>query len=110
MGNHPATHGATPPHTTPAHEFIRPGQVAPHLPAPDHCAQCGQPEAAHCGSYAAEAATQDGFLDRRLAEIRAAEAAGHITIRESADMRVEALTHHIEAVRALRREYFGNGQ
>jgi len=96
--------------TTTGHEFIRPGQVAPESPAPDNCVQCGQPEGAHGGSYAAEAAAQDGFLDRRLAEIRAAEAAGHVTIRESADMRVAALTHHIEAVRALRREYFGNGE
>jgi hypothetical protein len=91
------------------HPFIRPGQVAPHLPAPDHCAVCGQPEAAHNGGYAREAAAQDGFLDRRLAEIRAAEAAGHITIRESADLRIAALEHHIEAVKNLRREFFGNG-
>ena len=29
------------------HPFVRPGQVAPHLPAPDACVRCGQPEAAH---------------------------------------------------------------
>jgi hypothetical protein len=29
------------------HPFVRPGQVAAHLPAPDNCMRCGQPEAAH---------------------------------------------------------------
>ena len=29
------------------HEFVRPGQVAPHLPPPDNCMACGQPEASH---------------------------------------------------------------
>jgi hypothetical protein len=29
------------------HAFVRPGQVAPHLPPPDQCARCGQPEDAH---------------------------------------------------------------
>lgn len=29
------------------HPFVRPGQVAPDLPAPDNCVQCGKPEAAH---------------------------------------------------------------
>jgi hypothetical protein len=34
---------------------------------------------------------QDQYLDERLAQIRAAEAAGHLTIREAADARVAAL-------------------
>src|SRR5258708_10124585 len=34
---------------TPAHPFIRPGQVRAELPAPDQCMKCGQPEAAHGG-------------------------------------------------------------
>jgi len=29
------------------HAFVRPGQVAPHLPPPDQCVRCGQPENAH---------------------------------------------------------------
>lgn len=30
-----------------AHAFVRPGQVAPDLPAPDACVRCGQPAAGH---------------------------------------------------------------
>jgi len=30
-----------------AHAFVRPGQVAPDLPAPDACVRCGLPAAAH---------------------------------------------------------------
>jgi hypothetical protein len=59
-------------------------------------------------SYAAEAAAQDRFLDEKLAAIRAREAAGTITTREAADQRVAALEHHLEAVRALRAEHFGD--
>jgi len=33
----------------PSHVFVRPGQVAPELPAPDACMVCGQPERAHIG-------------------------------------------------------------
>jgi hypothetical protein len=29
------------------HAFVRPGQVAPDLPAPDNCVRCGLTEAAH---------------------------------------------------------------
>ena len=29
------------------HRFIRPGQVAPDRPAPDHCMRCGRPETEH---------------------------------------------------------------
>lgn len=57
--------------------------------------------------YAAEAAAQDPFLDRRIAEIRAQYDAGDITVREAADLRVAALEHHLAAVRALRAEHFG---
>ena len=59
--------------------------------------------------YAEEAAAQDAFLDQRLAAIRRQQDEGVITIREAADLRVAALEHHIEAVRGLRAEYFGNG-
>lgn len=94
--------------TTPAHPFIRPGQVAADLPAPDHCMQCGQAEATHRAStYMAEASAQDIYLDRKLADIRAREERGDITIREAADARAAALEHHIEAVRELRHEHFG---
>lgn len=33
-----------------SHPFVRPGQVAADLPAPDACVSCGQPGAAHCGA------------------------------------------------------------
>jgi hypothetical protein len=61
-------------------------------------------------TYAEQAAAQDGFLDDKLAEIRAQEAAGTISIRAAADARVEALQHHLAAVVALRVEFFGNGE
>jgi len=136
--------------TTPAHDYVRPGQVAPDRPAPDNCVRCGESEAAHqapcaghlvigctepgcrtqvpigertdfglhhadpgnypdtsASAYMREAALQDEFLDAALAGIRANEAAGHITIREAADLRVAALEHHLETVRNLRIEYFG---
>jgi hypothetical protein len=59
-------------------------------------------------SYAGEAANQDRLLDERLADIRGYETAGKITPREAASLRVQALEHHIDAVRALRDEFFGN--
>ena len=61
-------------------------------------------------TYAEQAANQDRLLDERLADIRGYEATGKITAREAADLRVQALEHHIEAVRALRAEHFGNGR
>jgi len=33
--------------TIPGHPFVRPGQVARHLPPPDNCVTCGQPEYMH---------------------------------------------------------------
>jgi hypothetical protein len=56
---------------------------------------------------AEEATLQDKFLDKRLAEIRRQQDAGIITVREAADLRVRALEHHLDAVRALRTEQFG---
>lgn len=43
------------------HAFIRPGQVAPDLPAPDNCVRCGQPEAAHpsAGPFDTEGQARD---------------------------------------------------
>ena len=61
----------------------------------------------HTSTYTEQAAAQDRFLDEKLADIRATEAAGVITVREGADLRVAALEHHLEAVRALRAEHFG---
>jgi hypothetical protein len=58
-------------------------------------------------TYAEKAAIQDRLLDGRLAGIRAREAAGEITTREAANERVAALELHIEAVKALREEHFG---
>jgi hypothetical protein len=59
------------------------------------------------GSYTEEAAIQDELLDRTLGEIRRQAEERIITIREAADLRVAALEHHLEAIRALRDEYFG---
>ena len=44
------------------HQFTRPGQVAPDLPAPDACMVCGQPEAAHnpaAGPFETEAQARE---------------------------------------------------
>ena len=60
--------------------------------------------------YMREAAVQDALLDERLIRIRVQADLGIITIREAADQRVAALEHHIEAVKALRQEHFGNGR
>jgi hypothetical protein len=59
-------------------------------------------------SYSQQAALQDLYLDQCLAQIRVAESAGDITIREAADLRVAALEHHLEAVVSLRTEFFGD--
>lgn len=67
----------------------------------------GPDETTRARTYADEAAAQDRFLDGRLAEIRAQHEAGSITVREAADLRVAALEHHLEAVRALRAKHFG---
>jgi|HubBroStandDraft_6_1064221.scaffolds.fasta_scaffold230948_2 hypothetical protein len=64
-------------------------------------------DAAPARRYADEAAAQDQFLDRRLAEIRTQYEAGSITVRQAADARVAALEQHLAAVRALRAEHFG---
>ena len=58
-------------------------------------------------TYAEEATIQDQLLDGKLAGIRAREAAGDYTVLEAATARVDALEHHIAAVRALRIEHFG---
>ena len=70
----------------------------------------GTPGDTPASTYAEQAAAQDKFLDEKLAGIRAHEAAGDVTVREAADLRVEALEHHIQCVRNLREEYFGNGE
>jgi hypothetical protein len=66
------------------------------------------PHAEPGSDYATEAAIQDRFLDRRIAEIRGQYDAGSITVREALDARIDALEHHLAAVRALRAEYFGD--
>jgi hypothetical protein len=65
-------------------------------------------ETTRASTYTNEAAAQDQLLDRRLAEIRAQFEAGSITVRHAADLRVAALEHHLEAVRALRARHFGD--
>ena len=58
-------------------------------------------------TYAGEAAAQDAYLDQRIAEIRRQQERSVMTVREAADARVAALEHHLNAVRALRAEHFG---
>ncbi|HSR82860.1 MAG TPA: hypothetical protein VLM11_01625 [Streptosporangiaceae bacterium] len=65
------------------------------------------PDRPNHSGYAEDAAAQDAMLDERLAAIRRQQDQGTITIRQAADLRVAALEHHLEAVRALRAEYFG---
>jgi hypothetical protein len=90
------------------HQFVRPGQVAPHLPAPDHCMMCGKSDAEHqAGGYMQEAEAQDQFLRDRLTVIRHQEENGDITTREAADLRIAAMEHLLAATRALRAEHFG---
>lgn len=60
-------------------------------------------------TYASEAAEFDRFLDEKIAAIRARQDAGEITVRQAADLRVEALSHHLAALKALRAEYFPDG-
>lgn len=57
-------------------------------------------------TYASEAADFDRFLAEKIAAIRARQEAGEITVRQAADLRVEALSHHLGALKALRAEYF----
>lgn len=59
--------------------------------------------------YTAEMSALDIALEIRLGEIRAQLDQGIITVREAADLRVEALEQHLANVRTLRAEYFGNG-
>lgn len=56
--------------------------------------------------YSAAASALDVALDTRISEIRRRLDAGEITVREAADLRVDALTHHLAALKALRAEYF----
>lgn len=58
--------------------------------------------------YMAEANALDSALDIRLAEIRRAYDGGLLTTREAADLRIAALEEHLENVRKLRREHFGD--
>jgi hypothetical protein len=58
--------------------------------------------------YADEAAVHDKQLDDKLAAIRRQTDAGEITLREAADLRVQALELHIAAIRVLRRQFFGD--
>ena len=97
------------PSTTPDHDFIRPGQVAPDLPAPDNCMACGQPEAVHGAGFAAQAARLDRDLDAALDRLRTQLEYGHVTAREAADLRISLLTNHLAQIHALRVEHFGEG-
>src|SRR5258708_27574455 len=106
--NDPSSTPPTPP-PAPRHPFVGPGQVAPDRPAPDHCMECGLPEASHGAKseYMQEAEAQDELLLDRLTSIARQLDAGSLTEREAADMRVAAFEHHLAACRNLRIEYFG---
>src|SRR5258707_4438848 len=98
---------------TPAHSFVRPGQVHAHIPAPDNCVECGQPEAAHtpstpAGHYAAAAADADARLDDELLGLRYRAEQGDITAAEAATLRVGLLENHLSRITALREIYFGD--
>jgi hypothetical protein len=58
-------------------------------------------------TYAQEAAIQDQLLDEKIARIRAQLELGTITVREAADLRVAAYSHHLLAIADLNRQYFG---
>jgi hypothetical protein len=49
--------------------------------------------------------TSDALLQERQRQIRTAEDAGDITVREAADLRVSALTSHLAACREARQRY-----
>jgi len=49
--------------------------------------------------------TSDALLRERQRQIRAAEDSGSITMREAADLRVNALTCHLAACREARERY-----
>jgi hypothetical protein len=71
--------------------------------------ECGQSEAAHHAStYMEEASQLDLFLRDRLVIIRRQQERGDLTVRESADARIEAMERHLAVVCALRLEYFGS--
>lgn len=91
----------------PAHPYIRPGQVAPTLPPPDRCVECGRAETEHSG-YMVESAGQDQMLRDRLVMIGRRVESGAITDREAADERVRAVRHHLDATLALRAEHFSD--
>jgi hypothetical protein len=59
--------------------------------------------------YTAEVSALDVALDMHISEIRARQDAGEITVRQAADLRVEALSRHLAAVKALRAEHFPEG-
>jgi hypothetical protein len=56
--------------------------------------------------YSAEAAALVTALDIRISEIRRRLDTGQITVRQAADLRVDAMSHYLAAVKALRAEHF----
>jgi hypothetical protein len=96
--------------TIPAHPFVGPGQVAPQLPAPDACVECGRPEAIHPGSlagYNGLIADEAERLAGALADIREAQDLGELTVREAADNRIQVLETHLARLRHLRAQFLG---
>jgi hypothetical protein len=59
--------------------------------------------------YSAEVSALDVRLDMEITEIRRRVDCGEISVRQAADLRVEALSDHLAAVKALRAEYFVEG-
>jgi hypothetical protein len=60
-------------------------------------------------TYAQRAAELDLELDERISFIRDDLDRGEITAVEAATERIQVMEEHLEKVRQLRIEYFGNG-
>jgi hypothetical protein len=61
-------------------------------------------------SYPAEASALDVRIDMVIADIRRRQDAGELSVVQAADLRIEALSAHLDALRALRREHFGDDE
>ena len=90
--------------TTPAHEFVRPGQVAPDRPPRDRCMVCGRSAAAHYHDAVTEA---ENDVAEALSHIAAEVDAGRLSVAEAAHERVGLLTAHLERLHQLRITHLG---
>jgi hypothetical protein len=58
-------------------------------------------------NYSADAGALSVALDMRLAEITRRQDAGELTVREAADLRIEAMESNLTEQRSLRNSFFG---